>query len=147
MNLSNFNKKVHIETCKIKQLKKATAVRLRQQNMSTKTNRKRCKKESQTNYNNINSSLIENLGIDAVTNHLTNHQQQQLQYHQAMNSSGITSLNLEQHSQAIHSALNHNLNQNSSLSVNMVQQLLPINLSGQIEQINQNNSNNNGIFI
>ena len=49
MNLSNFNKKVHIETCKIKQLKKATAIRMRQQNMSTKSNKKRCKKDSQNN--------------------------------------------------------------------------------------------------
>lgn len=38
VNLSNFNKKVHVETCKIKQLKKATASQLKQTN---KTIRKR----------------------------------------------------------------------------------------------------------
>lgn len=159
MNLSNFNKKVHIETCKIKQLKKATAMRMRQQNMSTKSNKKRCKKEMQNNYNNINSTLIENLGIEAVTNNLNQQQQQQYQqvieavtnnlnqqqqqqYQQVMNSSGLTSLNLDQHS-AIHSVLNQNLN-TSSVGISMVQHLIPITLSGQIEQINQNS---NGIFI
>lgn len=95
---------------------------------------------------NINSSLIENLGIEAVTNNLN--QQQQQQYQQVMNSSGLTGLNLEQHS-AIHSVLNQNLN-NSSVGISMVQHLIPITLSGQIEQINQINQinqNSNGIFI
>lgn len=46
MNLSNFNKKVHIETCKIKQIKKATASQLRQAN---KPIRKRTPKKEKTN--------------------------------------------------------------------------------------------------
>lgn len=36
LNLSNFNKRVHIETCKIKQLKKETANRLKQINKTIK---------------------------------------------------------------------------------------------------------------
>ena len=86
--------------------------------------------------------MIENLGIEAVTNNLN--QQQQQQYQQVMNTSGLiqAGLNLEQHS-AIHSVLNQNLN-SSSVGISMVQHLIPITLSGQIEQINQNS---NGIFI
>jgi hypothetical protein len=41
MNLSNFNKKVHIETCKIKQMKKQNAMKLKQQNSLNKSSKKK----------------------------------------------------------------------------------------------------------
>lgn len=41
LNLSNFNKKVHIETCKIKQMKKQNNMKMKQQHSLNKSNKKK----------------------------------------------------------------------------------------------------------
>ncbi len=48
-NLSNFNKNVHIETCKLKQIKKANAIKLKQE---TSLNNKRSKRAKKAKLNN-----------------------------------------------------------------------------------------------
>jgi hypothetical protein len=51
-NLSNFNKKVHIETCKIKQMKKANANAIKMKNTMNKAARKRQNKKEQNQQQN-----------------------------------------------------------------------------------------------
>ena len=56
VNLSNFNKRIHIDTCKIKTLKKNTS-KMRQ-TVSAKSPRKRAnKKEKDSNNSSANTSL------------------------------------------------------------------------------------------
>lgn len=66
VNLSNFNKRIHIETCKIKSLKKATS-KLRQ--TTTKAPRKRQPKKDKINDNTNNS--INNLYCQNLNKTLT----------------------------------------------------------------------------
>ena len=64
LNLSTFNKRIHIETCKIKTLKKAAKAQLRQ-TQSAKGPRKRSKKD---NNNNISLQLKPNQSMVSQNN-------------------------------------------------------------------------------
>lgn len=72
MNLSNFNKKVHIDTCKIKQLKKANAMKARQLNKSVKKRSHQQQPQQQQQPNNSNNMQSNNNNTNQQNNNNTN---------------------------------------------------------------------------
>lgn len=135
VNLSNFNKRIHIETCKIKTLKKATS-KLRQTNTSasaTKAPRKRKPKKEKidasfdTSINNLYcQNLNKTLTLELMGSNLGN----------------LVSLNANQSNQLAAMSNNNNNNQNQ-IQISVLQPHQIIQGQQVQHQVHQNNQDTN----
>lgn len=159
VNLSNFNKRIHIETCKIKTLKKATS-KLRQTSSAKAPRKKSTKKEKNDATNNsmsniycqnMNKSLtLELMGTRLPNNNNLTNLVNTEQTQQITNTENSSNLSLNQHHQfipqshQIQQAGNNGISQFDSL-VATLNQTNPLTLTQIQQQQQQSQSTQNGI--
>lgn len=151
VNLSNFNKRIHIETCKIKTLKKATSKLRRSSSAKTASPRKRQPKKekidtanSQINNLYINQNINKTLTLELMGSNLGNLVNLNVDQQQLLSSINIQNNNIQNNDNTQNNSINENNNGNNNNPNNSnqnINNILPVNVIN-----NVNNGSNSNII-